>query len=526
MGVILAIISEEDKKLRMDMENARIMALHKKKEIAEQKKLLGEKRMTKKYQELKDDFINPKLLDFKDLDDCFLAIDRKPSLTEMYGQSSEKDRLILFAQMQDDLKFYALSDKEKYTPEEVKKMSQRLEQIIDDRNEAVKENLHTHVPIYTEYVCSCCGMPKPLRSFYRSWSMSDAARVDEQNLFHKSICIECCKKIFEYYYLVEYNKDPIKAMKRYCIETNTYWDYDIYLLATQQQKAHKYERHILSEYVLMLGSKNIYEGFAESPSLLENAPQYIIPAPVEEPEGEADPTLGLGTQNKDGWSVVDRKNKNRVLKLFGYNPFSYITDEEELKRVYRDFLNLLDEDMENDLVKLQAAAQIVSSYSRIRDLDREYEERKEAKVGAKALKDISDLKSKELKAISDFARDNGFAERWATAKAKGENTFTGILNRMNTAKFEDSVVNAQSILTSKAIQDVADASFKAIFSQLNLGEADVWKISQQQLEELVKLRAENSNLQERVRVAEYKAAEATLKDRASKERIEEETDGS
>ena len=79
-------------------------------------------------------------------------------------------------------------------------------------------------------------------------------------------------------------------------------------------------------------------------------------------------------------------------------------------------------------------------------------------------KALSDLKDKELKSITNFSKDNGFAERYATAKAKGENTFTGIINKMNEAKFENAIMNRYDIETSATIQQAAEASFKAIFS--------------------------------------------------------------
>ena len=126
------------------------------------------------------------------------------------------------------------------------------------------------------------------------------------------------------------------------------------------------------------------------------------------------------------------------------------------------------------------------------------------------LKALSDLKAKELTAITNFSRDNGFSERYATAKAKGENTLTGVMNKMNEQKYEKAILNRYDIETSATIQQAADASFKAIFGQLSLGESEVWKITQDQFEELTKLRKENSRLQEELRKAKYREAELNL----------------
>ena len=124
-----------------------------------------------------------------------------------------------------------------------------------------------------------------------------------------------------------------------------------------------------------------------------------------------------------------------------------------------------------------------------------------------------DLKAKELKNITDFARDNGFSERYASKKSKGENTLTGIMNKMSAVKYEKSVANKYDIATSATIQQAADASIKAIFSQLSLSDSEMWKITQDQLGELKKLRRENENLSEDLRKARYEIAKMKLEEK-------------
>ena len=198
--------------------------------------------------------------------------------------------------------------------------------------------------------------------------------------------------------------------------------------------------------------------------------------------------------------------------MVGYDPFEWESDENK-KILYKDLLNILEPGMENDLVKFQAAIQIVMSFFKVRQMNKKQFEMERDGASIADQKALSDLKDKELKSITSFSRDNGFAERYATAKAKGENTFTGIVNKMNEAKFENAVMNRYDIETSATIQQAADASFKAIFSQLSLGESEVWKIAQDQLEELRKLRKENSDLEEKLRKAKYELAKINLEEK-------------
>ena len=85
---------------------------------------------------------------------------------------------------------------------------------------------------------------------------------------------------------------------------------------------------------------------------------------------------------------------------------------------------------------------------------------------------------------------------------------------MDEKKYENQLINKYDIATSNTIQAAADASFKAIFSQLNLSEAEVAKIASDQLEELIKLRRANDTLTEQLRLAKYETAKAMLKMKA------------
>lgn len=128
--------------------------------------------------------------------------------------------------------------------------------------------------------------------------------------------------------------------------------------------------------------------------------------------------------------------------------------------------------------------------------------------------------------ISGFSKDNGFGERYAIAKAKGENSFTGIQAKMNEMKYEKAILNKYDIETSATIQQAADASFKAIFNQLSLSEAEVYKTCQDQLKKLVELQRENLTLQENLRLAKRQIAEMKLEKQRDEHEAENPTNES
>ena len=214
---------------------------------------------------------------------------------------------------------------------------------------------------------------------------------------------------------------------------------------------------------------------------------------------------------EEGWTKADLEAKKLVLKMVGYDPF-YFEVEKNRKILYKDLLGMMESGMELDGLKVQAAIQIVLAFSRIR----EYNERERQLIDTDApvteLKNLADLRNKQMTTITNFSRDNGFGERYAISKAKGENTFTGIMNKMNEMKYEDSILNMYDIETSESINQAAEASIKAIMNQLNLSEAEVYTTCQEQLKRLTDLQRENTDLQEKLRLAKREVAEYRLKE--------------
>lgn len=50
--------------------------------------------------------------------------------------------------------------------------------------------------------------------------------------------------------------------------------------------------------------------------------------------------------------------------------------------------------------------------------------------------------------------------------------------KMNEMKYENAILNMYDVETSKSINQAADASFAAIFNQLSMSEAEIYKTCQ------------------------------------------------
>ena len=396
----------------------------------------------------------------------------------------------------------------------------RLPEYLQNFYVNVTKYFGRYAPLYDKYICTCCGRPLPQEKYYTIYNEMDIARVDRKGKMHTHICIDCCKKLYEYLYFEKAGKDNQAAMKYFCSYLNIYFDEASFLKALKALEENEYKNHIVQEYMNIIMQSASLKGkiFLESPEIgqgrvkgddksarIINSTDGSVPDDIEE-----------------GWTKADLEAKKLVLKMVGYDPF-YFEVEKNRKILYKDLLGMLEAGMEMDGLKVQAAIQIVLSFSRIREYNETERRMIDNNASVGELKNLADLRNKQLQTITNFSRDNGFGEKYAISKAKGETTFTGIMSKMNEMKYEKGLVNKYDIETSATIEQAAEASFKAIISQLGLSEAEVYKTCQDQLKRLTELQRENSTLKENLRLAKMEIAEEKLKKLKEEREAEQET---
>lgn len=379
------------------------------------------------------------------------------------------------------------------------------------------------VPLYDKYVCSCCGKALPQEKYFLVYNEGNLGRIEPNGKMHTHICIDCCKNLYEYLFYEKAEKDGEKAMKWLCSYLNIYFDDVSYIAAKTNMEKNERKNHIVEEYMAVITKSATLKGkvFLESPDISTDSNKGDTKANkiIKSQTGNVPEDL------EEEWSKADLEAKRQVLKIVGYDPF-YFEEEKTRKILYKDLLGMMEQGMELDGLKTQAAIQIVLSFKNIRELNEKYRKKTDEDAPVAELKAISDLKKKELETITSFSRDNGFGERYAISKAKGENTFTGIMAKMNEMKYEDAILNMYDVETSKTINQAAEASFAAIFSQLNLSEAEVYKTCQDQLKKLIQLQRENATLTENLRLAKREIAEKKLEDEKRKYDAEHGEEGS
>lgn len=518
-----ATIAKEQK--RLDAIQKKMETQRKKEEFGESWKYSLKDEHKQALKEIVGDFGTPNLVDSVDYNSFFDPIN-------FYKEEDGSVRQL-------DYKKY-LEYEEAYQ-EVIDDCDKIINDEIDTSNDSAKEQLSTHltkktekkkskpkipeylqklyqnwtkyfnrfVPLYDKYVCSCCGKALPQDKYFLAYNEGNLGRIEPNGKMHTYICMDCCKNLYEYLFYEKADKDGEKAMKWLCSYLNIYYDDVSYFKAKKTMEEKDRKTHIVEEYMSVISRSATLKGkvFLESPDVDVNQ---------NKGDSKADKIINSNTGNvpedlEEEWSKADLEAKRQVIKMVGYDPF-YFEIEKDRKILYKDLLGMMEQGMELDGLKVQAAIQIVLSFKNIRELNEKYRKKSDEDAPVSELKALSELKKKELETITSFSRDNGFGERYAISKAKGENTFSGIMAKMNEMKYENAILNMYDIETSKSINQAADASFAAIFNQLSMSEAEVYKTCQDQLKKLLSLQRENATLAENLRLAKRELAEKKLEE--------------
>ena len=518
-----AAIAKEQK--RLDAIQKKMETQRKKEEFGESWKYSLKDEHKQALKEIVGDFGTPNLVDSVDYNSFFDPIN-------FYKEEDGSVRQL-------DYKKY-LEYEEAYQ-EVIDDCDKIINDEIDTSNDSAKEQLSTHltkktekkkskpkipeylqklyqnwtkyfnrfVPLYDKYVCSCCGKALPQDKYFLAYNEGNLGRIEPNGKMHTHICMDCCKNLYEYLFYEKADKDGEKAMKWLCSYLNIYYDDVSYFKAKKTMEEKERKTHIVEEYMNVISRSATLKGkvFLESPDVDVNQ---------NKGDSKADKIINSNTGNvpedlEEEWSKADLEAKRQVIKMVGYDPF-YFEIEKDRKILYKDLLGMMEQGMELDGLKVQAAIQIVLSFKNIRELNEKYRKKSDEDAPVSELKALSELKKKELETITSFSRDNGFGERYAISKAKGENTFSGIMAKMNEMKYENAILNMYDIETSKSINQAADASFAAIFNQLSMSEAEVYKTCQDQLKKLLSLQRENATLAENLRLAKRELAEKKLEE--------------
>ena len=376
----------------------------------------------------------------------------------------------------------------------------------------------------SEKQCTVCGKPLVTDNYWKNYSFSNIGRMDKDGKICCPICKNCSQKLFDYYYKIG-NKNLEYAMERVCCDLNIYWSIDRLKEAKEVYEKNNRKLHILSEYIGAIGrvgTESLGLTYWDSPTI-KNRNITLVQGDMQSQNDallKENKFINEGFDSPIDFAREDMENRKKVLRIFRYDPFE-MDKETEKPALYRNLVMMMDDAMEEDFVKLNAALEIVRSFNKIDNYRRQiYEKEMSDEPDLNVITSLTKLKAQEMKNITDLSKDHGFAGRYAQNQAKGAGTLSGVMEQIREKQYEKGILNLYDIQTSESIAQAAEASMKAIFSQLSIATNvnEQFTIIQQQRDDLINLRKENQKLKEDLRKANCKIAEQKL-EKEAKERM-------
>lgn len=201
--------------------------------------------------------------------------------------------------------------------------------------------------------------------------------------------------------------------------------------------------------------------------------------------------------------VIDNRSKDDVLRLLGYDPFEYETQEDK-KQLYNALVDMLDESTLEDGFKLQASIEIVKGFNQIDKINRAISNIT-SDVGKLAtnsggIKSLIGSKKDILASLIKLAEENGISVKHNNQKSKGAGTLSGIIKTLQEKGFEEGEVNLFDIETAQGIRQVADLSNQSIVAQLQFDENDYTSMLMEQREIIQELDSKVTKLEEENRL--------------------------
>lgn len=351
-----------------------------------------------------------------------------------------------------------------------------------------------------EATCLGCGARLKSGYYWKNYSEVGQCRIackrENNNPRPTSLFCKRCTRGLYNKYLIQYNGDIYKAMFAVCMCTLSYYDEDVVTQCINNLYSSDETRHFLTdlppkipdteEYNYSYNCEEfVFDGFPDCYLRIIGNPrdkQYVNVDLIEQfnQRGFKEATECLKLSASEAvLSEEDKKNRADIIAIFLKDPYE---NEPIYKKpeLYRNLSLMIDSTLANDLVRQKAALNIVNSFIKIEEYDRAIAQftgsPESIAEHAAEIKALNELKRAEQQMEQNLAKDNGFSERYATAKAKGSGTLSGAMREMDNSFLDDARANCYDINTCAAMTQAAEISAKAIVAQLGLTADETTKL--------------------------------------------------
>lgn len=171
------------------------------------------------------------------------------------------------------------------------------------------------------------------------------------------------------------------------------------------------------------------------------------------------------------------KNKNDTLRLLGYLPF----EKEKLSDqpfLYSQLIGFLDssEEGNDDMMRISSIISIVRSFLQLSNIDDMIaslsSDPRNAEKNISTIRALQQMKSQITQGATKLAEQSCISLKNSKNSVKGENTWTGKLQKIKDLNLREAQVNGFDIATCRGMQQVQEISDASIMKQLALDESE------------------------------------------------------
>jgi hypothetical protein len=261
---------------------------------------------------------------------------------------------------------------------------------------------------------------------------------------------------------------------------------------------------VWKKYIKTINSLKNYKGYAfEHGDKIENSNKNLPSIEIIKENNVIEKSKELTDEDLEQ-KVKDKQNKEDIIRIIGYDPFENEIEEDKSK-MYAKLVNMLNEDTQEDEMKISALISIIKGQNqenKINDVITSLSsDTKSIKDNIGTIKSLTDTKEKLNKSILATAKDNKLTDLWSGHKSAGSNTLSGMVKKLKELDLQEAQVNLFDIQTSLGMLQVARLSSQAIVENLNFGDDDLLdmvKFQREKMEfyekEYIKLKEENRKL--------------------------------
>lgn len=339
------------------------------------------------------------------------------------------------------------------------------------------------------YHCIKCGRDEtaPEKKFYKLSHSPDHKGNDG----YSHICISCVQQEFDRLMTRYGHKLAVMIM---CAKLNVPFYRELYEALLKSEDKFRF-----GHYIRMTNLKE-YAGKTFALTLAEGELEVTKKEAEEKAEDLAE----------TNWTLDERRAKNEVITMMGYDPFDGYTPKVR-KKLFTELLGYLDDDeILSDNYKLSQIIQVINNNLQINQYDVALS-KLDPTTDAGDITELNKIKKDLVISNEKIAKENGISVKGRGDQRAGKGTLTGLMRDMREKDLDEITENYFSQLQSPNTQWAIDLSMRSMLENIQLDENDVNSIVEHQRKLIRDIQNENDVLKEEKRL--LKVEEIKIKDR-------------